>query len=376
VQLIHADGKDRLYVYEQSAVYRSQPTEYLLTAQSDARIDPEVGVSMRDFRVTEMGLGTVVVSSEGWPTGIWRMESEISTQAEIGASKGSWTNSGLEIELPESLSNLESLLISQPRAPRSILKKASNGKWQVLEETTLPPDEYASSVGLIDERFFQRADLLTKSFAPIGREARPKSLQVMGWGNTTAAGVDWNENGQSNAGSGDALWRVPLICLPPDLNRETLIPPALIRWDTVATDVGSGGAFLRSTGEWKGPFTNAMSTGVKPQLPVEVYPWQSKKIKLVSRVRAAGRNVVFYARVNGSKRELGSYFSPQQVIRLEISDPELLQALNEQSLEWMIEVSDLREKQERQAGNVQAVPWQIEYLWMTVEGIANYQEKP
>ena len=382
IQLIHADGKDRAFIYEQSAMYRSQPTNYPLKVQADAVVDPEVDVGMRDFRSTQVNLEDSVVSSEGWPTGIWRLESQIGATENVGAAIGTWNKSGLEIRLPQELSDLESLLISQPRAPKSALSKVAGGAWSITEDSTLPPNEYALASGLVDEQFFRREEVLAGSFEPTGGEARPKSLQVMGWGKISPSQIAWDENGSANSGQGDALWKLPLIRLAPELNTSISIPPALIAWNTVSTAVGVSGAFVRSKGEWTGPFTNPMSTGVKTMLPEEVFQLRSAKIKLASRVRAAGRDVIFYARTKNGIKEIAKYFSPQQVIRIELSDPEFLQALDQHELDVIVEVSELVEKKEKANDSdkdgrfVQAVPWQIEYLWMTVEGIANYQEKP
>lgn len=377
IQLIHVDGKDRAYIHEQSAMYRREPTSFSLAVKADAVIDPEVEVGMRDYRSTQFNLENMLISSEGWPTGIWRMEGQVGVNENVGAAVGTWNKNGLEIQLPAALLELDDLLLSQPRSPKSALDKAGDGKWTITEGTTLPPKEYAIASGLVDEQFFRRAEVLSESFAPAGGEARPKSLQVMGWGKIAPAQIAWDENGEANAGEGDALWRIPLLRQDPDLNTSITIPPALIRWNVVSTDVGVSGAFLRSTGEWAGPFTNAMSTGVKPELPDEVFPLKSSKIKLTSRVRAAGRNVTFFARTKSGKKEIGKYFSPQQVIVIELTDPEILAGLDQQELDVIAEVSGLVEKKDgNDPGFVQAVPWQIEYLWMTVEGIANYEEKP
>lgn len=377
IQLIHVDGKERAYIHEQSAMYRTSPTSYPLTVLSDAVVDPEVDVGRRDFRSTQLSLENRLISSEGWPTGIWRMEGRVGTDENVGAAVGTWRKNGLEIQPPAALQELDDLLISQPRSPKSALEKSGVGKWIVTEGSTLPPKEFAIASGLVDEQFFRRAEVLTQSFAPSGGEARPKSLQVMGWGAISSAQIQWDESGKPNSGVGDALWRLPLLRLDPDLNTAITIPPAMIRWNVVATDVGVSGAFLRSTGEWSGPFTNAMSTGLKPELPEEVFPLQSAKIKLTSRVRAAGRNVTFFARTKSGKIEIGKYFSPQQVISIELTAPEILAGLDQQALDIIVEVSELIEKKDdKDPAFVQAVPWQIEYLWMTVEGIANYEEKP
>lgn len=376
IQLIHLDGKERAYIFEQSAMYRSQPTEFPLEVKSDAQIDPEVGVATRDFRATQINVDDSVVSSEGWPTGIWRMESQINSSEQIKAAIGTWSKLGLEVQLPSNMETLENLLLSQPRAPKSILRKETSGTWLISEDTTLPPNEFAASAGLVDERFFRRAELLQQSFDPTGGEARPKSLQVMGWGKIAPAQIGWNENGTSNSGQGDALWRMPIVRRAPELNSAVVVPPALICWDSVSTEVGASGAFLRSKGEWTGPFTNAMSTGVKPQLPEEIFPLQVAQIRLKSRIRAAGRDVTFFARTSSGRKELGKYFSPQQVIALTLTDKKIMEALNRKELDLIIEVSGLKEKSDDPKAIVQAVPWQIEYLWMTVEGIANYQENP
>jgi hypothetical protein len=375
IQVINTDGKDRAFLFEQSAMYRQQPSVFPLKINSDAVIDPEIGVGTRDFRATQYSFDEKVVTSEGWPTGIWRMESQSGFTQRIDAATGTWSEKGLIVRLPEQLLKLESLLISQPRAPKSQLQPMGDEGWLISEASTLPPTEFAASSGLVDDRFFRRAEVLTESFSPAGGEARPKSLQIMGWGNIAAAGFQWDEDGSDNVGTGDALWRLPLISLPPSLNTQIQIPPALIRWDVVDSGVGISGAFMRSTGEWNGPFTNAMTTALKPEIPEEVFPLQCQKVRLATRVRAAGRDVIFSARTKTGKKELGKFFSPQQVIRLDIEDAELLQALNDRSLDLIIEVSGLSEKDDKKSGFVQAVPWQIEYLWMTVDGIANYEEK-
>jgi hypothetical protein len=150
----------------------------------------------------------------------------------------------------------------------------------------------------------------------------------------------------------------------------------LIRWDTVATDVGKAGAFMRTSGEWAGPFTNSMVTAVRGEIPEELRPLRSQRIALSARVRAAGRDVVFIAKTSQGRKELGKFFSPQQVISIDIEDPEILESLNDDTLQIIIEVSGLKEKKDDASGFVQAVPWQIEYLWMTVEGVANFQENP
>lgn len=379
IQVIQADGKDRAFIFEESAMYRSQPTAFPFKVDTDAVVDPQIGVATRDFRTTQTNLEQTAVTSDGWPTGIWRMESQIGANERAGAAVGTWSKQGLEIQFPKELKDLESPLLSQPRAPKSSLKKMSDELWGVTEDSTLPPNEYAIASGLVDDRFFRRAEVLSESFAPTGGEARPKSLQVMGWGKITAAQLAWDENGTANAGSGDALWRLPLVRQAPHLNSAILIPPAMITWSPVATDVGTSGAFVRSKGEWTGPFTNPMSTGIKPQLPEEVFPLKSAQVRLASRIRAAGRNVTFYARTKNGKKEIGKSFSPQQVIRLDVTDAEVLEALNRQELDFIVEVSDLVEKPKKEdveKGYVQAVEWQIEYLWITVEGIANYQENP
>jgi len=376
IQLIHLDGKERAYIFEQSAMYRSQPTAFPLEVKSDAQIDPEVGVAIRDFRATQVNVEDSIVSSEGWPTGIWRMESQINSNEEVKAAVGTWSKLGLEVQLPSNMESLENLLLSQPRAPKSILRKETSGTWLISEDSTLPPNEFATSAGLVDERFFRRAELLQQSFDPVGGEARPKSQQVMGWGEIAPGKMAWNENGKANSGQGDALWRMPIVRRAPELNSAILVPPALIYWDTVSTEVGASGAFVRSKGEWTGPFTNAMSTGVRPQLPEEIFPLQVAQIRLKSRIRAAGRDVIFFARTSAGKKELGKFFSPQQVITLTLTDKEILEALTRKELNIVIEVSGLKETSDDPKAFVQAVPWQIEYLWMTVEGIANYQENP
>jgi hypothetical protein len=378
IQTVYADGKARAFVYEQSAMYRSQPSALPLTIKADAIVDPELDVAVRDFRSTQSDLEDTTITSEGWPTGIWRMESQIAVNEDVAAAVGIWSPKGLVVQLPEELSDLEGLLISQPRAPKSALAKSSSTTWIVAEDVTLPPEEFAVATGLVDERFFRRAEVLAGIFEPAGGEARPKSLHVMGWGKLAGASVSWDENGTENSGRGEAIWKLPLVRLAPELNAKITIPPALICWNTVSTDVGVSGAFLRSKGEWTGPFTNPMSTGVTPQLPEEIFPLQSSKIKLASRVRAAGRNVTFSVRTKSGKKEVAKYFSPQQVISIELNDPEVLQALDLRKLDVIVEVSDLVEKKKDAQGQsfVQAVPWQIEYLWMTVEGVANYQEKP
>lgn len=378
IQTIHADGQARAFIYEQSAMYRSQPSAYPLTIKADAMVDPEVDVGVRDFRLVQSNLEDTVVTSEGWPTGIWRMESQMAVNEDVGAAVGIWGPNGLGVQLPEKLADLEGLLISQPSAPKSALTKSSSTTWIVSEDVTLPPQEFAVATGLVDERFFRRAEVLAGIFDPVGGEARPKSLQVMGWGKFAPSNISWDENGAENSGQGEAIWKLPLVRLAPELNTKVTIPPALIRWNIVSTDVGVSGAFLRSKGEWTGPFTNPMSTGVTPLLPEEIFPLQSSKIKLASRVRAAGRNVTISVRTKNGTKEVAKYFSPQQVIRIELNDPEILQAIDLQTLDVIVEVSDLVEKKEDAQGQgfVQAVPWQIEYLWMTVEGIANYQEKP
>lgn len=377
IQVASTDGTGATLLTEQSAVYRAGPTTYPLEIETDAMLDPQVGVSVRDFRKTQENVDRQTIASEAWPTGIWRMEAQAATLGSVGYATASWSKEGYVLRLPEKLDNLEDMILAQPRAPRTIVVKGKEpNSYLVTAKTTLPPNEFADSAGLVDEKFFRRAEVLTQVLSPKGGESRPKSLQLMGWHDILPGGLAWKEKDVLNPGSGDALYRLPVVALAPAVNTEVTIPPALIRWDAVATDVGKAGAFMRTSGEWAGPFTNSMVTAVKAEIPEELKPIRSQRVSVSARVRAAGRDVVFFAKTAQGRKELGKFFSPQQVITLEIEDSEILNALNDDTLQFIIEVSGLKEKKDDGSGFVQAVPWQIEYLWMTVEGVANFQENP
>ncbi len=374
LQVITTDGIGTVVINEQSAVYRSGSTNYPLMMKGDGIVDPAVSSAAGDFRMTQLDLTDFSMQSEAWPTGIWRTEAWMTENKYFGVARGKWNHAGLEIALPQDVGTLTDMIVAMPRAPKGFVESVGETGGMVRESTALPPGEFAMSAGLVDEKFVGRAEVLKRIFLPREGEASPKHLQLIGWRDTIEKGsLYWEEESEKRDGTGNSLLRIPLINEVPRPNTEVLVPPSLVQLDSIVTDVGQSGAFMRTSGEWNGPFTTSMTTGLRIELPQELYPFKSKVIRLVTRLRAPGRDVSVKAIVDNRKIKIGDYSSPQQVIRLVIDDSEILKTLDQKRFDLNIEVSSLKGA-EGDSGMTQAASWQIEYLWVTVEGIANYRE--
>jgi hypothetical protein len=374
LQVVTTDGAGTAVINEQSAVYRASSTNFPLKMKSDGIVDPAVSAASRDFRTTQNDLTDSSMQSESWPTGIWRMEAWMTENKAFGVARGEWSRDGLSVSLPEEVGKLTDMIVAMPRAPKGIVESVGETSGLVRESNALPPGEFATSAGLVDEKFVDRAEVLQRVFLPREGEASPKHLQLMGWRDTIEQGsLYWEEGSEKRDGTGSSLLRIPLVNDVPVPNTEVLVPPSLIQLDSIVTDVGQSGAFMRTSGEWNGPFTTSMTTGLRVELPQELYPFKSKGIRLVFRIRAPGRDVSVVAIVDDKKIKIGDYSSPQQVIRLDIDDPEILKMLDKKRFDLNIEVSSLKGSG-GDSGMTQAASWQIEYLWVTVEGIANYRE--
>ncbi|MEY4566337.1 MAG: hypothetical protein RLY14_1307, partial [Planctomycetota bacterium] len=374
LQVITTDGVGTAVINEQSAVYRSSSTNHPLWMKGDGIVDPAVSAASRDFRTTQIDLTDSSMQSESWPTGVWRMEAWMTENKGFGVARGKWSRDGLEVLLPQEVGKLTDMIVAMPRAPKGIVEPVGETSGLIKESTALPPGEFATSAGLVDEKFVGRAEVLKQVFLPREGEASPKHLQLMGWRESVEQGsLYWEEGSVKSDGTGSSLLRIPLVNEVPEPNTEVLVPPSLIQLDSIVTDVGQSGAFMRTSGEWNGPFTTSMTTGLRVELPQELYPFKSNSIRLVSRIRAPGRDVSVVAIVDGRKIKIGDYSSPQQVIRLDIDNPEILKMLNKKTFDLNIEVSSLKGSG-GDSGMTQAASWQIEYMWVTVEGIANYRE--
>jgi hypothetical protein len=225
-----------------------------------------------------------------------------------------------------------------------------DGKWRADSKDILPPDLFLPNAVLTDEQ--QRRQELYRELLkkPRMEHGTPRPV-LLAWAKPADEGFHLVRDGRT---VGTALLVVPIRFERPEPGSRVTIPASLLALQRVIPG-GLGKPSLDSVSQ--------VDQLLRFQLPAEVLPFRIERVRLTAKIDALSRRVTISAGPEGNRKELHHADSPLDLIRLEITDPQLLKQDEEGGIFLNVHIND-----PSSLGTPQK--WQIEYIDLEIMGRA------
>jgi hypothetical protein len=183
---------------------------------------------------------------------------------------------------------------------------------------------------------------------------------VLGWTDLFDQAPQWNSQIEKR---GAALVSMPLSLSRPAPGVKIAVPYPFIDIQ-ISRDGNSSPVFLEGTGRWISQSSNRAETSLEFRLPQEVLPLKPTEIDFDWELQAPRRKVKL-SWIRSSDRslvEIVSFDGPSLPWKSKITDPQLLEELQDGLLTLRLEVAE-----DQEAGS--SIPWRIKHLRLKVHGM-------
>lgn len=348
-------------IREQAAVYLASSTTMQLSSNQDTSVHISDAITTGVQRLLQEDFQEWKLSNDSWPPGTWRYETEYTQSVKQQVAIGTLSPSGLHLQLPENLkSGFEDSVLSFSTGD-PMLCEASDGGFNVKNDITIKGDRWIAGTILSDEQ--QRRLEIYRAFfnddSPLQRPVR----RLYGW-TPPWKGASWD---RELTQVGAALLALPVVLQRPPIGSEVLIPHGLIKLQRNLSSSAITSAFDDRTGKWRSNVSAGTVAEMQLVLPPEVLPIEANEIDLELDISAPQREVTIFAATRGGTVELAKLDSPSIPWSATVSDPAILDAVRDGTLNLTIKVSDSRSLDSRGlASNM--VRWQIDHCHASIRG--------
>lgn len=362
LQLVEvADDGSFAFVREQSGVFLDRQSPMQLDSQIDGVMRSSEAVTSGVRRFTVDDFEDWNVSNEAWPPGSWRYQSEFAKPTSDLTVLGSLTEAGLQLEMPAELPGpLEDPVLSFVSGD-PLLCRASSGEVEVDHRLTVGNGRWIDGSMLSTEQ--QRRMDLYQQFFQSTRDLQRPARRLYGWTPPWQAS-QWSRELQQ---SGAALVALPVALRRPEIGKEVFLPHGLIELRQGLKADGATTTFNQQTGQWRQELAVAANAELDFVLPVEVVPFAAKSLELELDIRAPERKVTLSALSPSGPIELVQLDSPSLSWSTTITDPTVLQLIEDGRLEVLLQVSERHVADGTDPDN-SYVTWRVAHFHASLHG--------
>ncbi len=357
---VGADG-NFASVREQSTVFLASTTSMQLNSMRDGSVQISEAVTSGVSRNVQEDFQKWNVSNEAWPPGLWRYELQATLPTENLVVRGVLSKAGLHLQMPDNLpSSLEDAVLGFIPGDPMLCEPVDRG-FHVNNSIHIGSDRWIAGAFLSNEQ--ERRIELYRQFFDANHQRPLPTRRLYGWSQPWN-GASWNRELKQ---LGSALVALPIALDRPPPGTEISVPHGLIRLQRDTTVANITSTFDDRSGKWRE--SNATGTEAEMQfvLPQEVVPIAASAIDLKLDVTAPQRDVVVSVRTRSGVVELVKLDSPSIPWTATISNPAVLEAAKDGTLNVLIQVSQSRNTDSNGiASNM--VHWQIDHFHASVRG--------
>lgn len=355
---VSEDGSTAL-VRESSAVYLQGAADMRLQGPIDGRAEltgpMESGI--RRFEITDFQ--NWELTNTAWPAGIWRYSSEYTLPCEQLAVNASFTETGLDIEVPTLPGGFQDAVLNYSLGRPMICRPS--GDQFVVNADQPPAGERWIEGTLISTEQQRRLEIYQQFFTPNDR-VKGLGKVLYGWTSPWDGGPNWSKDLQTK---GSALVALPVKLNRPVKGQKFVVPHGLVRVQTDQSEIGSTFAFSDVTGTWAADLTMAVAARVQIVLPQEVLPFKADVVNLELDIKAPQRAVKVSILTESGPVEIADLNSPSIPWSGAVTDPKVLQDAEDGVLNVLIDVG---EKTNAGGGSSSVVSWNIENFQASFRG--------
>jgi hypothetical protein len=348
-------------VREQGAIYLNSEKAMELASSSDgwavANEDVKSGIKrylVEDFQHWKLSNGA-------WPM-TWRYQSENVLDSDNLVARGTLSENGLSIKLPESVHLDDPIVSLVPGAPMIGLKV--EGEITADGSLQAENDRWINGSIISDEQR-RRIEVYQEFFRPDNR-VPTLSRTIYGWTDRWKT-AEWSDQALTIAGS--ALVSIPISIARPAIGQKLLLPAGMlqIRRDLSAETLTS--VFSDVTGKWTPSVSIALNSSLQILLPPEVLPFQAESMTFELDIKAPHRTVRLLGRTNvpGQTIEIVTLQGPSIPWKGEVTQPEFLEAAKDGLVDVVLEISE-REDLDADGNSNSVVTWQIDSFRASLRG--------
>ncbi len=358
-QLVQLESKSGATLKESAAVYLPQNSSMSLESKllGYAIPDPKIQSGIKSI-VTE-DIDKWQMTNLDWPTGTWRYQTEVSLPDVQAIAKAEFGSEGVRIQLPDNLPSkvLNPVVAYVPGAP--VLGSPISDS-QILIDGAYPAEgERWTLDAIVGDEQRRRSAIYRKALESTDR-TQTLSRMVLGWTDLFDQAPQWNSQIEKR---GAALVSMPLSLSRPAPGVKIAVPYPFIDIQ-ISRDGNSSPVFLEGTGRWISQSSNRAETSLEFRLPQEVLPLKPTEIDFDWELQAPRRKVKL-SWIRSSDRslvEIVSFDGPSLPWKSKITDPQLLEELQDGLLTLRLEVAE-----DQEAGS--SIPWRIKHLRLKVHGM-------
>lgn len=353
-------------VREQSAVFLDRLSPMQLDSQFNGamRSSDSVTSGVRRFVVEDFERWSV--TNEAWPPGSWRYQAQFALPTVDLTVRGSLTDKGLQLEMPAELpAPLEDpvlgFVVGDP-----LLCRAAAGGVEVDERLTVGEGRWIAGSILSAEQQ-RRMDIYQQFFEPNEDLQRP-ARRLYGWT------PPWPTSGWNRELNqpGAALVALPVRLQRPAVGQEVFLPHGLIQLRRGLNAQNVTATYDDRTGVWRKELLVAVDAELDFVLPPEVVPFSASSLALELDIRAPERKVTVSAIGPSGPIELAQLDSPSLPWSATITDPSVLQLVEDGRLEVLLRISP-RQLADGTDADDSYVTWQIAHFHASLRGSVQAQ---
>lgn len=355
------DGNTAL-VNEHAAVHLESSAAMKLESKVDgnATIGENMKSGIKKFVVTDFQQWNL--ENDTWPTGTWEYRSEYATSVENKIVSASLTSRGVELAIPDLPSPIEDPVLGFTVGKPMLCD--GNGD-SLFSDGTLQADgeRWISGTIISDEQ--QRRLEVYQQFFTAGERVSQLDRVLYGWTAPWTGGPTWSK---SLEGKGAAFVALPVRLRRPSRGQEVFVPYGLIGIRRNPSASGQTFAFDVRSGKWARELTMTLNAEMQFVLPTELVPFKASSIEMELDITAPSRTVRILS--------TGGEGEPIEIVKLEnpsipwsgtLTDPQILQDLEDGQLDVIVEVSE-RTDVENPLAATSVVAWEVDKFQVSVRG--------
>ena len=362
LQLIQVaeDGASAV-VREQAAVYLKAGRQMDLSGSVDGAVQIDEGLQSGVQRRTQNGFQTWQLNNVSWPPGFWRYSSQFRVPTDDLKVKAILDSDGLRLELPELPSPLEDPVLSYTLGGRMLV--GGSGPTRSVDPSLTAKDGRWIAGTLISTEQQRRLEIYKQFFAPGDRKQYLDQV-LYGWTDVWPETPGWSQELEK---SGSALVALPVELQRPDPMELIDVPHGLVRLQNDESRLGSSLAFDGQTGEWVRELTSAATANLQLVLPKELVPFEAEYLDLMLNMEAPQRDVQLRIETEQGVVFTQDFNEPSIPWSSRVSDPRVLEAAKDGSLNLILEVSERKDLKQGESSS-RSVPWQVNNLEASYRG--------
>lgn len=362
LQLIQvAENGASAMVREQGAVYLKAGRQMELSGSVDGAVQIDEELQSGVQRQTQNGFQNWQLDNASWPPGFWRYNSQFRVPTSDLKVKAILDSDGLRLELPELPSTLEDPVLSYTLGGRMLV--GGSGPTRSVDPSLTAKDGRWIAGTLISTEQQRRLEVYRQFFATGDRKQYLDQV-LYGWTDVWPETPGWSRELEE---SGSALVALPVELQRPNPKELIDVPHGLVRLQNDESRLGSSLAFDGQTGEWVRELTSAATANLQLVLPKELVPFEAEYLDLMLNMEAPQRDVQLRIETEQGVVFTQDFNEPSIPWSGRVSDPRVLEAAKDGTLNLVLEVSDRKDLKQGQSSN-RSVPWQVNNLEASYRG--------